>query len=111
MSTIFVTNHSDKSLTDGFGGKFYEFKPNTTVEVPEEVARHVFGYGDQNKEPYLARLGWIKTANELDAGLRILEQWDLSNQTPSKNQSLSPLVERVPLPSLRRSGGKVLSAA
>jgi len=40
-----------------------------------------------------------------------LAQWDLSTQAPKKNQSLSPLVERVPLPSQKRAGGKVLSVA
>ena len=50
--TIFVTNNSDKSLRDGFGGVFYDFPVGKTVEIPEEVARHVFGYGDDDKKPY-----------------------------------------------------------
>jgi hypothetical protein len=109
MSVIFVTNNSDKKLTDGFGGVFYEFPKGKTVEIPEEVARHVFGYGDDNKEPYLARLGWIVSRNDLDKGLEILAQWDISTQPPKKNQSISPLVERVPLPA-KKVGGKVLQA-
>ena len=109
MSNIFVTNHSDKKLTDGLGGVFYEFPKGKTVEIPEEVARHIFGYGEKDKEPYLARLGWIKTHNELDDGLKILEQWEISPEPPKKNQSISPLVERVPLPA-KKVGGKVLQA-
>jgi hypothetical protein len=109
MSVIFVTNNSDKKLTDGFGGVFYEFPKGKTVEIPEEVARHVFGYGDDNKEPYLARLGWIVSRNDLDKGLEILAQWDISTQPAKKNQSISPLVERVPLPA-KKVGGKVLQA-
>jgi hypothetical protein len=98
MSNIFVTNNSDKKLTDGLGGVFYEFPKGKTVEIPEEVARHIFGYKEDDKEPYLARLGWIKTHNELDEGLLILDQWVLSTEPPKKNQYISPLVERVPLP-------------
>ena len=109
MSAIFVTNNSDKKLTDGFGGVFYEFPKSKTVEIPEEVARHVFGYGDDNKEPYLARLGWIVSRNDLNKGLEILAQWDISTEPPKKNQSISPLVERVPLPA-KKVGGKVLQA-
>jgi hypothetical protein len=109
MSTIFVTNNSDKKLTDGFSGVFYEFPKGKTVEIPEEVARHVFGYGDDNKEPYLARLGWIVSRNDLEKGLEVLSQWDISTQPPKKNQSISPLVERVPLPA-KKVGGKVLQA-
>ena len=111
MSNIYVTNNTDKTLKDGFGGVFYEFKPGSTIEIPPETARHIFGYGDDKKEPYLARLGWAKTSNDLEAGLEILAQWEISTQPPKKNQSLSPLVERVPLPSQKRAGGKILSVA
>jgi len=109
MSNIFVTNHTDKTHKDGYGGVFYVFEPNKTVEIPVEVARHIFGYGEDNKEPYLARLGWIVTSNDLDKGLEILTKWDISTEPPKKNQSLSPLVERVPLP-VKKAGGKVLQA-
>jgi len=111
MSTIYVTNHSDKTLKDGFSGKFYEFKPGSTVEIPLEAAQHIFGYGDENKEIYLARLGWIVSHNDLEKGLELLTKWDISTEPPKKNQSLSPLVERVPLPSSKRAGGKILSVA
>jgi len=109
MSNIFVTNYSDKKLKDGYGGVFYEFDPNKTVEITVDVARHIFGYGENNKEPYLARLGWITTSNDLDKGLEILAKWELSTEPPKKNQSLSPLVERVPLP-IKKAGGKILQA-
>ena len=110
MSTIFVTNNSDKKLTDGYAGVFYEFKKGETVEIPLDVARHVFGYGEDDKEPYLARLGWVISRNDLEKGLEILSQWEFSTEAPKKNQSLSPLVERVPLPTSRKGGGKVLQA-
>ena len=111
MSNIFVTNNSDQNLKDGYGGVFYDFKKGSTVEIPEEVATHIFGYKVEDKAPYLARLGWAKTTNDLDEGLERLSKWDLSTTPPQKNQSLSPLVERVPLPSQKKGGGKVLSNA
>jgi len=110
MSTIFVTNNSDVKLKDGFAGIFYEFKPGTTVEIPVETAKHIFGYEDSNKEPYLARLGWLKNSNELDKALELLTKWELTTVPPKKNQSLSPLVEKVPLPSEKKVGGKILQA-
>ena len=108
---IYVTNHTQEPLKDGFGGVFYEFLPGKTVEIPEEAARHIFGYNDPDKAPYLARLGWVKNTAEMQAGLERLSKWEISTQPPKKNQSLSPLVERVPLPSNKRAGGKVLSVA
>jgi hypothetical protein len=110
MSNIFVTNNSDQDLKDGFGGVVYDFKKESTIEIPEEVARHIFGYKDEDKMKYLARLGWVKTTNELESGLERLAKWELSTEPPKKNQSLSPLVERVPLPVSKRAGGKVLQA-
>jgi len=110
MSNIFVTNNSDQDLKDGFGGVFYEFKPGSTVEIPEEFATHIFGYKEDDKMKYLARLGWVKTTNELKEGLERLSKWELSTEPPKKNQSLSPLVERVALPSSKKAGGKILQA-
>ena len=110
MSNIFVTNNSDVKLKDGYAGIFYEFKPGTTVEIPVETAKHIFGYEDQDKTPYLARLGWLKNSSEVDKALELLAKWELSSEPPKKNQSLSPLVEKVPLPSEKKVGGKVLHA-
>jgi len=109
MSNIFVTNHTDKPHKDGYAGVFYVFEPAKTIEIPVEAARHIFGYGVDNKEPYLARLGWMITSNDLDKALENLSKWELSTEPPKKNQSLSPLVERVPLP-VKKAGGKVLQA-
>jgi hypothetical protein len=111
MTSIFVTNGTEKKLIDGFAGVKYEFKPGETIEVSIEVAKHVFGYGYEDKEPYLARLGWIKTTNDLEDGLLLLSKWSFSDQAPKKNQSLSPLVEQVPLQIVKSAKGKVLSVA
>jgi hypothetical protein len=108
--SIFVTNRSDKKLKDGYGGIFYEFKKDETVEIPDEVAKHIFGIDDPDKEKYLARLGWCKTTNDLEDALAILAQWEISSEPPKKDQSLSPLVEKVPLPSAKKVGGKILDA-
>jgi hypothetical protein len=111
MTVIYVTNRSDKKLKDGLGGVFYTFPKDTTVEIPEEVARHIFGYGIEDKEVYLARLGWCRTSNDLEDALKILDQWEISTQPPKKDQSLSPLVEKVPLPAKRQVRGNILKIA
>ena len=76
MANIYVTNKSEKPLKDGFSGIVYEFLPGKTVEIPEEAAQHIFGYKDDDKQPYLARLGWAKTSNDIEEGLKILAQWE-----------------------------------
>ena len=110
MSTVFVTNNTDHELCDGYNGQFYDFPKGVPVEVPVEIAVHVFGYDQDDKKPYLTRLGWLKIGQDFKAALRDLEQVDIQIERPKKNQSLSPLVERVPLPDTHSARGKVLKA-
>lgn len=106
---VYVTNNTEEELVDGYAGVFYKFEPQQTVEIPAEAATHIFGYGVQDKEPFLARLGWIKTKNELKEGIKRLNQFVISVEKPAeKNHSLSPLVvEQVPLPDGVRARGKL----
>jgi len=85
------------------------FIPKLVVQLPLEAARHIFGYGDDNKEPYLASLGLCLTANEIPDGLKRLANFVITEDAPQKNHSLSPVVEQVPLPPAKRGGGKVLA--
>ena len=108
---VFVTNRSTTVLRDGYGGVFFDFQKDKTVEVPLHVAQHVFGYGKPDKEPFLARLGWIKSHADLQAGLELLAQFDISEQQPEQNRSLPSAVSVVPLRVEKSVGGKVTQRA
>lgn len=108
MTVVYVTNNSDKPLKDGFSGVQYEFPVGETVEIPEEVATHIFGYGVEDKIPYLTRLGWLVSQNDLEAVLEKFSKWNLSTEKPQPNHILSPVVDQVPFP--KRGRGKVLKA-
>ena len=108
---IFVTNKSDKNHRDSYAYRDYEFPVGQTIEISEEMARYMFAYGVENKEPTLARLGWIRTRNEIPDGVKILERFILSQEPPGRNHSLSQVVERVPLPAAKRARGNVTAAA
>ena len=110
MSTVFVTNNTDYEVCDGYDGKFYDFPKNETVEVPIEIAIHVFGYDQEDKKPYLTRLGWVKSGADYKEGFKSLALVDIQLERPKKNQSLSPLVERVPFPDSAQTRGKILKA-
>lgn len=63
----------DESTVRGrYDGIDYLFKAKTPLDVPEEVAKHVFGFGLKDKSQALARLGWAKTSEDFEAGLRKL---------------------------------------
>jgi hypothetical protein len=108
MSDLYVTNKTDKTLILQYEFKELKFPSNETIVVSEDCARHIFGYGVSNKEPYMVSLGFIKTTNDIPDGLKILEKFEISQEQPKKNHLLSPMVERVPLPS-KKGEGKVLS--
>ena len=108
---VFVTNRSNTVLRDGYGGVFFDFVKDKTVEVPLHVAQHVFGYGKPDKEPFLARLGWINSHADVQAGLELLAQFDISEQQPEQNRSLPSAVSVVPLRVEKSVGGKVTQRA
>lgn len=102
MKMIYVTNGSNELLTDMYNGVTYKFAPGQTVELPEPAARRIFGYGEEDKEPCLVRLGWLKTNKDFIDAVEKLMLFELSNTKPEKNHSLSPVIEQVvPLPKAR----------
>ena len=90
---VFVTNRGDLQLAVGP----YEFKKNNPVELPQEVAVQLFGYGLADREHILVRWGWIQLHSELKEGLKKLDQFEITTERPGKNSSLPSAVVRVPL--------------
>jgi hypothetical protein len=105
MSTLYVTNNWDKAVSMAYCFKQYEFPKGQTVAVEEDAARHIFGFDQEDKEPYMVRLGWQRTHADLEESLKIYESFVFSSEPPKKNHSLSPVVERVPSP--KKAGGNV----
>ena len=111
MMNVYVTNKSDKALTVSYCFKNYSFPVGETVEVEEGLARHIFGYGDDNKEPYMVSLGLITTKNDIPKGLEALAKFEITLETPKKNHVTSPVIELVPPPVVKKRGeGKVAAA-
>lgn len=99
MSTIFVTNNGDFSFEDGFAGQRYTFAIGTTVEIPLLAAKHIFGYGEDDKTSHLVRLGWLRISNEVDQAMAKLAKFQFDTQKPMKGHSKAPVVDKVaPLP-------------
>jgi hypothetical protein len=111
MTTIFVRNNGSEPFSDGLDGIMYNFEPGKEVEIPEIAAKHIFGYGDDNKEPYLVRLGWMKMSNQFNMAMERLgtfsfsKESSLPKQEPAKTVHLSaPVVERVAAPMPKAKG-------
>jgi hypothetical protein len=111
MTTVYVTNKWDKPITFSFEYVWYTFPVGETVEVPLEAARHIFGYQHEDKEPFMAQLSIIKTKAEVPDGLKALQKILITDQPPKKGHAISPVVEKVPLPSVKGVEGKFNIAA
>jgi hypothetical protein len=79
---IVVVNTSDQPFQDRFNGVDYDFPPKKKVLLTEDAARHIFGLGEQDKGPYLARLGWYRTAADLDSAMARLGKFQFSAFDP-----------------------------
>ena len=107
---VYVTNKSGKKLTAEYNYEEYNFPVDKTVALSPKAAKHIFGYGDDNKEPYLARLGFIRLHSELDEGLEKLAQFEITSELPQQDRSLPSAVGVVPLHVEKRAGGKSTTA-
>ena len=59
-----VTNNNDFDLNDRFDGTDYTFPAGKSVMLAQPAAKHIFGFGDDNKTPYLSRQGWLRTSGD-----------------------------------------------
>lgn len=85
MGMVKVINKHPVRFRDRFDGKDYVFEPNEAVLMNEEAARHIFGYGDSDKMPYLARIGKLTTTQVDGAGgvkdaMKWLERFEFREQ-------------------------------
>jgi hypothetical protein len=111
MTIIFVCNNGSEPFSDALDGTVYHFEPNKVVEIPEVAAKHIFGYGDDNKEPYLIRLGWMKMSNQFNMAMEKLGHFSFSRESASSNEEpikpvhlSAPVVERVAAPMPKAKG-------
>ena len=93
-----VKNRSDADLQDRYNGTDYPFPKGQSVAVDEEVARHIFGFGDADKIPYLSRLGWMRSNQEYEMGMERLALFTFSDageidpdEIQPQEQGLAPL--------------------
>jgi hypothetical protein len=104
---VYVTNNTDKDLYAEYNFVGYDFPVGNTVEITVPAARHMLGYGDEDKEKYLVQLGMIRLHSELEEAMENLKKVNISSEHPTKNRSLPSAVGVVPLRIEKSVGGKV----
>lgn len=103
---IYVTNNGKTDFSAEYACTKYEFPVGKSVEIPETVARFVFGYGDDDKYTILVRNGWLRMSNEYPQAMAKLAEFSFTTE-PKKHHLQSPVIERVaPPPSKGGKGAK-----
>ena len=95
MSVVYVTNRGDVGHTDRYHGISYTFNPGETIEGPLEVAVELLGYGHRNREPFVVRLGWSVTSNDMPKAMERLLKIEISTEPPSQDRVLPSSVGSV----------------
>jgi len=86
-----VTNNNTFDLVDRYDGQDFTFPAGATVALGEDAARHIFGFGEADKIPYLARQGWVRNSGEIEAGMQKLNGFSFASyETPLPGKSLFP---------------------
>ena len=111
IEQVFVTNNSGQPLVVEFNYKDITFPVGESVEIPVNAAKHIFGFGAENKEPYLARLGFIRFHSELEEALQKLARFEITSELPQQDRSLPSAVGVVPLRVERHARGKSIQRA
>lgn len=57
---IIIRNSLESAIEGRYSGVDFTFPPSVDVPCDEQVARHIFGFGEEDKSPALLRLGWIR---------------------------------------------------
>ncbi len=109
MRVVYVTNLSDTDHADSHGGVVYKFPQHISIEVPENVAADLLGYGHPDKTEFVVRLGWCKTSQELPQALQRLEQFSITAEPVPYRSLPSAVGEVTPFPQGR--GRKAIRAA
>jgi hypothetical protein len=69
---ILIHNGTEVKVVGRYNGSDYEFPPNEDTPCEEDVARHIFGYGEKEKAEALLRLGWILPGQSKEEALKRL---------------------------------------
>jgi hypothetical protein len=109
MSKVLYVKNRGSAFSSSFKGVEYVFECNKEIEVPEAAVKHILGLGDENKQPYFVRLGWMKINTDLPRALERLKAVDISEEPEKKVHLSAPVVERVatPMPKVPPKGKSV----
>lgn len=90
-----------ESVTGRWNGEDFQFLPGIPLTIPQVVARHIFGFGSDDKAVALARLGWAQSSDQLPAAMTRLQSIRFTAapaliEAPVEELSGAPVGDRMP---------------
>lgn len=93
---LIVTNKGDETFSGAsvrFDGVQYEFPPGARVTIPADAARHIFGFGQDDKTNIFARHGWLSNSHDREKGMTMLGKFSFSAARETISEDV-PLLEQ-----------------
>ena len=81
---VWVVNGTDQEVTDRYDGEQYVFATGRPIEIPDNAAKLIFGWGEDSKYRALQRLGLARTNLDLEAGLARLAKFTFHREDPTR---------------------------
>jgi len=94
---VYVTNRGMNFIAR-YSNEDIKFPNNEEVKITDEVAKHLFGYGEDDKTPYFVRLGWMKMNTDYEKAMSRLAEFSFASEPNKKVHLSAPVVERVATP-------------
>src|ERR1700752_1873572 len=80
--SVYVTNNGEQPFRDRYDGEDFVIHPGETLDMPAPCARLVFGFGEKDKGRAIRRLGWAKTASDMNDALARLRTFSFGMSPP-----------------------------
>lgn len=106
-----IKNNSTTDLKGRYDGVDYVFKVNQVTDVHEDVARHIFGFGDDDKTRSFLRLGWMANGATIEDALEKLNDFEFGEvpnpavDIKSANRNKAKSTSRTSSPTLSADAG------
>lgn len=102
---LYVKNTNSFVFRARFDGIDYSFPINEKVPVDREAAKHIFGFGSDDKAEVMVRHGWCLSSDRIEDGQRILNKFVFSEDEPLPTDVQKDDLKDIPTFAARKKTG------
>lgn len=80
---LYVKNTNSFRFKARYDGIDFDFPTNERVPISEDAARHIFGFGIEDKLEVMVKHGWCPSTDKIEDGKRTLNRFIFSTDEPA----------------------------